>query len=234
MTQENLDVQSTVVDAVQSSPAAQPQAEKMVNLPQSQIDHAFKVAKEAAYKKGEAEALEKFKSQQPAQTPGIDPEEFDRRVAEATQRHIEQAQKQFEQKQNNARVKQVADEFLSKIDASKDEHPDLVGYVTDGVLGGFPNTIMLSNELDNTADLIAEFKNHPSKMVYIEQLIERDPYGRLARQEMKAISESIKSNKNAKQRTVPNPPLSQIKPSNIGVDSGSGSLTVKDWRKIYK
>lgn len=234
MTQEQIsDVNPSTNAETQFVPEIQQPAEKMVNLPQSQIDHAFKVAKSSAYEKGKQEALKEYQGQNTSQ--GMSQEEFDRRVSQATQKHIEEVKKQFEQDQINSYTQRVAHDFLSRIESAKDEHPELNDFARSGALGGFPNTVMLSMEVDNTPDLVAEFKEHPSKMVIIENLIAKDPSGTLARQEMKKISESIKANKSAKQRQTPNQPLSHIKPSNVGVDNGSVSgATVSDLRKMFR
>lgn len=238
MTQESqiLDTQIPVVENIDTSTAAQSAA--MVNIPQEQMDKIVKAAKHSAYEKGKNEAL---RTVQPTSGNGQNVQyapaqpDISALVAMETQKHIEALKHQYEQAQIDNAGKQAADTFFSKIDSSKEEHPELAEFARSGALAGFPNTVFLSLEFENTPDIIAEFKAHPSKMDRIESLMQRDRSGVLARQEMKNISDSIKLNKNAKQKQSPSQPLSQIKPSNIGVDNGSMSnFTVSDFSKMFR
>lgn len=241
MTQEQTNLDTQISDSsvdIDTSIPAQPAAQ-MVNIPQEQMDKIVKAAKHSAYEKGKNEALRQVQQnngvgQQNVQQHYSQPD-IGSLVASETQKHIEALKHQYEQNQVEQAGKQAADTFFSKIDSSKEEHPELAEFARSGALSGFPNTVFLSMEFENTPDIIAEFKAHPSKMDRIESLMQRDRSGVLARQEMKNISDSIKQNKNAKQKQTPSQPLSHIKPSNIGVDNGSmSSMSVKDFQKLFR
>ena len=95
-----------------------------------------------------------------------------------------------------------------------------------------PELILWSNSLDNTADVIADIADHPTKMANILMLA-KSGLQHLAQQEFTKLSVSIKANQAAQKQPVANAPLTKVNASNIGSVDDS-QLSVADFRKIFR
>lgn len=237
MSQESLQEATSAGDfsseSSQSTPVSVP-TEKMFT--QSEVDKiAGKVRRET---------LEKSRTDTPAQpshysNPNFSLEDFRRTAieeaqkaaAKAAQEQIQAEKEQILQTQYMAEGQRIADEFRSKIEADKERFPELKDKLGKTNLSAFPSIIHLANSMENTSAIMNElFVENPGKLASINLLAQTDPG--LAIDAITKLSKSISINEKAAQSKIANEPLSQLKPSTIGVDNGQMSVT--DYRRIYK
>ncbi len=216
-------VQSTVTDS-------QPVQEKMI--PQSQVSKI--AAREAR------EASEKTRNEMQA--------EFDRRSA-ATQSQVPQQQsiggmqqqspddirrliqEEAYKMSNLAMAQRIEQEFKSKVDAAKDKYPDAAEKIDKLKLDNHPQLVLWAHGMDNTGEIVKDIAENPTKLANILMLA-NSGFPDLAHQEMHKLSASIKANEVAQQQKQVNEPLDQLSPSTIS--TGDGSLTVADFRKMFR
>ena len=92
----------------------------------------------------------------------------------------------------------------------------------------FPQIVYLVADKENTADIMYELAKNPQKLAVVNMWAEKDPERAAA--ELDKLSESISQNESAAQEYQPtNPPISQIKQSNVGMNNGKMSL--EDFKK---
>lgn len=214
--------------------------EKM--LPQTQVNDIVKREKMAAADRArrevEAEYMQRMQSQQmqpqaQGNAPNVDPEqmysdlsarlmaEFERKQEEAMQARMEQERKD--------RSAAMAAQYFDKMRNGAELFEDFEEVLADFKPGAFPEVALLAGQLDNTAEVMYELAKNPSKLADINVLAKSDP--EWAIKQLKKLSESIESNKQAMNVRSPNAPLSKIKSSNIGgVDAAPRS--VDDLRRL--
>lgn len=132
-----------------------------------------------------------------------------------------------EQRVQQVVANKIVEEFSSKMLAGKSKYPDFEEAVSKLDLTKAPILVQWANSVDNTADIIYDIAKNPAKLVTILALAGHSPD--LAFDELKKLSSSIKQNEDALKRQQPKEPLSQVQPSNTGVDNGSKTIT--DLRK---
>jgi hypothetical protein len=140
---------------------------------------------------------------------------------------------QLQQEENKKQAMDMVNRFGSKMLEGRDKYQDFDEVVRNVDYGAIGNTVqLLTNEVDNVSDVMYDIiKNNPLQLAQLETLAATQP--RLARQQLKRLSESIKVNEKAKNFKRPNEPLRQLTPSNVGIDDGSeGNLSVADFRKM--
>jgi hypothetical protein len=229
--QDNLLETPVAADVAPEIPVST-QAEKMI--PQSKVDEMIRHSNGRVAAKSRQQALEEFKAQQGSQTQsqpsGALSAEDTRRIAseEAQRAYQDMVNAQYHQA-NQAEGQRIAAEFQSKIDAAKEEFPELRSNIEKVGMQNFPSVAYLANSVEDTAAVLDELFKNPIKMINIEQAAQKSPY--LAEQEMKKLAQSISINKQAAQTKIANEPLSRLKPTSIGADNGSQS--VSDFRKMF-
>ena len=129
--------------------------------------------------------------------------------------------------QNEALAQQIAVEFTNKMIAAKDIYPDFEEAVSTLNFPDISDVVGIANTVDNTAEVMYALAKNPKSLGSILALNERTP--RLAVSEIKKLSSSIKNNQAALGEKFPNEPLSQMKPSIAGTDSGK--MTISDFKK---
>ena len=77
-----------------------------------------------------------------------------------------------------------------------------------------------------------ELGKNRAKMAQLEMAAREFPQEALF--DLKRLADSIKSNETASNRKIPNTPLSQQRPSNIGTDSGNNALSMRDLKSKYR
>ncbi len=171
------------------------------------------------------------------QTQPLSSDDVRRMAAEETQRLRNEWTQESHRTAQEQDAKRIATEFFTKIEAGKAKYENFDKVMADVDLRSIPYHVQLSNMVDNTADVIYELANNPSKIGQLQSLIDidlragREP--RLALAEMKRLSQSIKDNAEATNFKAPNQPLSQLRPSNAGTGK-SGALTIGDYKAKYK
>lgn len=179
-----------------------------------------------------AQSQANYTPQQPtSQAPGYSPDDIQKMVAEAAEnKHnqwLEETQKYAQQQE----AEKIAQNFYQKLQTGKEKYSDFDQKLQGMNFGAMPSTVQLAANMENTADIMYELNEHPEKIANIEQLAQINPS--LAVKAMQQLSESIKTNQEAKQYQQPNEPLSQMKPSNQGMDN-KGALTVADYKRKYR
>lgn len=205
--------------------------EKLV--PQSAVDKAVKHAKHLAYEQGKKEALIALQSQN-QDTPKnvIENNQAIQSLGGMPALSAEQVKKMIvehsEQQAQHYHAHHIANEFLGKISTGKDKYPDFDETIDALELSTIPEVVQLANSFDNTADVMYELGKNPHKVASLLAL-SRLGNGKLAYLETKKLSDSIKQNQNALQQPTAPEPLSQLKPSQVGLDNGT--LSIKELRK---
>ncbi len=150
-------------------------------------------------------------------------------AAEEAQRLRDQWMQDAHRTSQENEAHKVANDFFNKMSTGKGKYDDF-----DSVMGlpfqNMPDIVQLANSVDNTFEVMREFKNNPTKIATLRQLVGISP--ELAYGEMMRLSQSIKDNSSAQSAKLPNDPLSQMKPSNAGTDNGV--MTASDYRKKYR
>lgn len=213
-------------------------------LPQSHVNDIVgrekSLAHDKGYERGKREAMESLQKSQPSQsTPSAIPsgtamseDQYRRIAAEEAQRVQVAKEQEYLQRSNEAQIQQFVQQFDAKLAPGRSKYDDFDAVLGTVEFGNAGHVIVLAQSLDNTADVMYELaKNRPQDLVNIELLAEKHP--KQAEAAMRRLSESIKVNQTAANMKRPNEPLSQISPSNTGIDSGSEhSMSVSDFRKI--
>lgn len=175
-----------------------------------------------------------FSSQSAPSTPSqnLTTEQIRTLAAEEAQKHFHSLLEAKDHEMKKAESERIAAEFISKLEAGKGDYDDFDQVVGSLPFDRIPHIIQLANRVDNTADVMYELRKNPGKIASLTQLMQIDPTGTLATEQMQHLSSSIKTNKAAQSARTPNEPLSQIKSSPIKADDGS--MTVSDFRKIFR
>jgi hypothetical protein len=220
----NLGSTSVASDA---TPSTDNQAsEKLV--PQHVVDKVVGTRVKEAYERAKRDAIaEMQKTSQPAnhtESMGgmtqLSPEQLEQKIQEVAWKMSQQAV-----------ANKIAQDFEGKIEAAKKDDPQFDEAYRKLNLERHPELILWTNGLDNTAKVIKDIADNPTKLSQILMLAQSG-FPQLAQQELTKLSASIKANEAAQKQPEANEPLSQIKPSNVGVDNGA--MTVSDFRKIFR
>lgn len=199
-------------------------------LKQSEVDNIVKSVKQkTADKVREQIRLESYAPQN--QRPPVNPAEqenqsVDKSLSEDRVREL--VNQESERLSNEAVANRIANDFQNKITAAKEKYPDIDQAIEKLNLPSIPHLAVWANSLDNTADVMYEISQHPSKFANLLTLAQQSPH--LAVMEMQKLSESIKKNQqDADQHKQANEPLNQIKPSPTGSDNGT--MSIADYKK---
>jgi hypothetical protein len=223
---------SSDISPVESQATPEVQAEKMI--PQSQVNkiaaREARKAEEKAAERTRQQMMREFEERQtqsssatPPNTQNLggmnqmSPEDFERRLYEAAHKI---AAKQAGEK--------IATDYERKINEAKDEDPEFAQAYDESGMANHPQLIIWTNELENTADTVKEMVKNPEKFAQIMMLAATGAHG-MAKNALKRLSGSIKANVEAQNQPQVKEPLSQIKPTNIGI-ADNGSLSVSDFK----
>lgn len=230
-------------NSISSSAPAPVHAEKMV--PQSKVDEIVRHANANVAQKARQEALAEYERNRAANAPipssntNNSAPDFQSLVAQQVQQQLGEIRQAAFAEQQGQLGQKLANDFNSRLDATKDSYSDFDDVVKDFPFGAFPNSVFKSLDFDNTGDIMYELAGNPTKIQMLETLAVKDLENsqkgipsNLAHREMKRISDALKINKNASNVKTPNAPLSQLKPSPAGTDNGSRS--VSDFRELFK
>jgi hypothetical protein len=235
MSQESLENFDSQLSSTQQVPA-----EKLI--PQSKVEELIVNAKHEAAEKARRQFMQQqqqSQQQQSYQEPQIQqaPSSFggmsDVRgiVDEEIGRRLNELSSKAQRDQMEAQGNQLVEEFVGKIVNSPtyEENKAVFERIGPSLVNMSP-VVYMANSMDNTADVMLELANNPTKISAIMQLTQIDP--NLALQEMHKLSQSIKNNAAAKSMALANEPMNNMKSSPNSLDGG-----VKDvnyWKKIYR
>lgn len=221
------------------APATTETAEKMI--PQSRVNAIAAAEKRRGYEAAQREFMQQQQQyapnanvpyqQAPAQFGGA-PVMQDPVVAYHVQQEIERRQRDYEQKMAMETARQLADDFLAKVEPELYADPELKAAYEELNFRESPNFELIKglNNLDNTTDVIKELGKNPIKYFTLLGMTSTG-FSRPATKELKKLSDSIKANKQAQQQTKAPEPLDQIKPPSVTMSDGK--MTASDFRKQY-
>lgn len=227
---------------------ASAEAEKLV--PQSTVNGLINKGFHQGYTKAKAELAQQQQQvpqqmqqqmpQQQAQVAqqasmgGVNQTDLHKLVAEHAAaeftKHRDAYIKEQQQAMQNAEAQRQLTQLKGKVDDAQKRYPDF-DEVTSQVDFSHPDVqrvLHYANTVDNAGDVLYDLAKNPSK---IATLLALPP--QLATQEVRKLSGSIVQNQQALASPKPNEPLSQTRPSNVGVDTGAPK-TVADYKKIYR
>jgi hypothetical protein len=146
-------------------------------------------------------------------------EEVERIVAQKNEQATQAAQDAARQ----AVANKVAHEFVTKVSAATEKYPDIIKTIDRLDLTENPMLVDYINAVDNTADVINELAKHDTLYEGILSRLDKNPKGAMQRiQELsKQLKERDAPNRNSSSNKVP---LSQINPSNAGINSEDNTL----------
>lgn len=155
-----------------------------------------------------------------------------RLAAEEAQRLRDQWVQEAQTKSEQDNAQRIVKNFWDKISAGKDKYEDYDAVTGDIEYSRFPNVVqLLADHIDNSADVLYELGKDRFKMAQLEQLSYMSPKDAIV--QAKRMADSIKANASSNTMRVPNAPLSQQRPSNVGTDSGT-TLSMRDLKAKYK
>lgn len=218
-----------------SHQGAEAVTEKMV--PQSKVNEIVGATKKAAYEK----ALEDSKKLQndssgyekaDSSFSGLTREEaeslFAKKLEEMNQQKVLEQQQLANQQAQLEAIQKIA----PKIDEAASKYEDFADATKLDFQDTYKNVLLASSVVDNPGDLLYHLgKNRHKLRGFARDLDQGGNYAADAIEDLKILSESLKNNELAKQKDMPRSPLSQVRPSNVGVDNGK--LSRADLRKKW-
>ncbi len=146
---------------------------------------------------------------------------------------LEQERKQQEDKYHMDYANKMLSDFNTKLASGYEKYPDfqqkLESVWDPKHKDQMPELMMMLHNTENPTDVIADLADNPDKVDHLLNTW-RNGNPERAHAAMQRLSTSIKRNETAgKQYPTAKEPLSQIRPSTIGADTGSN--TVSDLRK---
>ena len=206
--------------------------EKMVS--QSQLNEIVKREKLKAAERARMDAEQNFRSQSESSRPNSDldiegfKESLKKDVYDQFMGDLEHHQQKLQQEQQEKHLKGIVDQYYLKMGKGSELFDDFNEIMGDFEPDKFPNTVLLAAQMDNAPEIMYELANNPSKLQEIEYLAERSKG--LADKQLKKLSASITTNLDAKKnvQNAPNP-LSRLKSSSVGADTGK--MSMKDLKR---
>lgn len=223
-----------------SAPETSAPQEKM--LRQSEVnDIVGKRSQEAAsraveqYKRSQESTQSSYQSQnvQPQQNYSMSEERYRQVAAEEAQKIRDTERSEWQTRSETENAQRIVKNFYDKMAVGKDKYEDFEKVTGDVELQRFPNTVhMLAEMVDNPHDVLYELSKNRAKLAQLELTAREFPQEAI--HDLRRLAESIKNNEAASNRRTPNAPLSQQRPSNLGTDSGSNALSMRDLKSKYR
>lgn len=228
---ENFQAQDTEqVEAPAEKLIPQSQVNKLIGLKARQVEERA----EQRLREREAELLAQQR-QNTAGTGSTNPgsiEELMAQIKAETRAASMEAVQQLRHEQEDALTMR---EYQQKLQKAYEDDPDMVDAIEDLSLrpekfGIDAEIIRMATKLDNTAQVLKELGQHPEKFSTLRGFL-RDQNSRMAQKVLNSISSSIAQNEKARTAEKAPKPLSQLKPSNLGV--GGGKVKTFDDMKAH-
>jgi|ERR1700761_455269 len=163
------------------------------------------------------------------------PERIQQMVEEATRKQQERLTQEWLVHNQAQQDENILNSFVGKLQNASDKYADFDEKVSSLQLDKIPNIIRLSDEVDNTQDVIYDLAENPGKLGNILALANDPNTSHLAKIAMKRLSDSIKQNELSKNVRHASNPLRPVKPSLSGTDNGSNGvsgLRKQPWLKV--
>lgn len=146
---------------------------------------------------------------------------------------MQKAPEALMQQFNQMKQTNMVDSFVGKMQAAERLHPGLEQKLNKLNYDDprMHSLIEMTNNLENTGDVMNDLVSNPSKMMQVLASIKEQPY--LGQETLNSLSNSIKQNQAAAaEESQAKEPMSQLKPSiNAGL-ADSSQLSVQDIRKM--
>ncbi len=166
-----------------------------------------------------------------AQNNQLDESYYRKIAGEEAQRLRDQWVQEARTKHEEELARNTVNSFTQKINAGREKYDDFDKVTGDIEYSAFPNTVqLLANYVDNSGDVLYSLGQDLTKMEMLESLAARSPQAAI--KQIQRLAKSLAENESAKSMRIPNQPLSQLRPSNTGVDNGA--MSVRDYRKKYR
>jgi len=123
--------------------------------------------------------------------------------------------------------------FWNKVLTGREKYQDFDKVIGNVNLSQYPGVVqLLSDVVDNSGDMLYHLAGEEAKMAELQRLAEDPRFQHIAISQAQRLSQSLKDNEAAGKVKHPNEPLSQLRPSNTGTDSGA--MSVRDYRNKYR
>ena len=227
---ENQGTQATQTYNEPSQPVQAPATEKL--LPQEKVNQLVGEAKQRGYEKGRAE----FESQRQSvpqvgnqpQNPQMDENYLRDFMAKELAKRDDETRQQELMRQQESEGRRILTELAGHRDAAEAKYPDFKEATQWMNLNDrkLSDVLVAINGVENAPDLIYDLAKNPDKAaLYNNAPDSAKPML------IRKWSESVKVNQQASGQRLPNAPLKQITPSNVGLDNGKQALTPESARK---
>ena len=223
---------SSNTDAPSGTPETQAApVEKMI--PQSQVNKIAAREAHQAADRARRDAYAEFERQKPQQADAQSQQPSS--LGGMQQQNPEQIRQLIREEayrmSNQAMADKIAQNFESKMDAARSKYADFDEKFSALNIEQHPELVLMTQDLDNVADVMYDIASNPEKVAQV-MMLARSDFPQLARQKLHSLAASIAANEAAKKTPEAPEPLGQVKPSNIGADSGD--MSVSDFRKIFR
>ncbi len=223
---EDMEVDALAMDQGGSS---EPQ-EKMLNA--QQVNDIVRREKANAADKVRREYEAKMQGE-PQSAPqsnmgGVDTSAIAKQVREDLLDELQRAQEAQQHQQLVDELQNTADTYHMKMKKGSELFDDFQEVIADFEPSSFPTLVRLAAPMENLSEIMYELAKNPSKLQEIDALAAKAP--KLAMKQLEKLSQSVGKNLEAKANSVTAPaPLSKIKPSSVGADTGK--MTLRDLKK---
>lgn len=172
---------------------------------------------------------------QTATSTGLSHEELKQIARQEALTALRSSQEEYQVAYANQLRQAAANQFVSKLEASKKDYPEIERAVHELKLNEHPELWQTANEFDDStaAGIIHEMNQNVD--LYTQALTLKNNPVKL-KEKMQQLANSIKQNKEAEAAKKANPPLSRQIPSTVGAESGKGieNMSIKDLKRIFR
>lgn len=222
-------VNASVEPVATVEPIVSAEAEKVV--PQSTVNKVVAKEKKESYEKGYQDAIAKLKQEEPVATQAIESDAIEKKVAEALERKEAENARLSEEKAIASQWHALQANLAPKIASAKSAYTDFDEVIQDSDLTKNPAIFVVADQVDNSGDIIYELAKSPAKTASLTALLQTGSINSAVKY-VKELSQSIKTAKAAKSKTIP-APLDNLTPSqNVAADSGK--MELKDYKRKYR
>lgn len=153
------------------------------------------------------------------------PERIQQMIEEATKKQQERLTQEWLVHNQTQQDENTLKSFVGKLQNASEKYADFDAKVSALQLDKIPNIIRLTDEVENTQDVMYDLAENPGKLGNILSLANDPDTYHLARIAMKRLSDSIKQNESAQNVRHASNPLKPVKPSLSGTDNGSNGVS---------
>jgi hypothetical protein len=241
MTEEISNVVPDVTDSPSSSYVADPvsvetvsQQEKMI--PQSEVNKIVGANKKAAYDKAKQDALAEFQkshTNQPRQEHvSADHNNGKIDVRSEIDKYVQEIYAKEQADAAKAEDHRVMQSMQTKIQEASKKYADFDTVAGKNRYDQVPGLIKIIDKFDNASDIMYHLGENPEKFTSVAMNFLDPRLNATGHAALEKIANSLKNNEAAKQKGSARAPLSQIQPSNVGIDGGRSTKAAlrSKWR----